>query len=128
MAGDHAFIGSQSALFSASLLPPQCLAARARTRGQCVAGFIQSWSGVRCGDQRGGTKGFRVLAKMVLDDRVWPRRGMWERRTAQDRMDEREGSRGLRAKKGLGVGTAKAQSWQTKSWSRVGCLRECFSR
>lgn len=45
MAGDHTFVGSQPALLSAFRLPPQCLAARVRTPGQCVAGFIQGWGG-----------------------------------------------------------------------------------
>lgn len=46
MAGDHTIVvESQSALFSASPPPPQCLAAWVGTARQYVAGFIQGWGG-----------------------------------------------------------------------------------
>lgn len=84
MAGDHTIVvESQSALFSASPPPPQCLAAWVGTARQCVAGFIQGWGGATRGDGRGEPKGFRGPAKMLLNDRLWPRRWMWER--SQDR-------------------------------------------
>lgn len=84
MAGDHTIVvESQSALFSASPPPPQCLAAWVGTARQCVAGFIQGWGGATRGDRRGEPKGFRGPAKMLLNDRLCPRRWMWER--SQDR-------------------------------------------